>query len=127
MPFTPLETIALTFIVIVLIKLIIILIDKNSWLKFTSKIYSKPIPTTIILAAIGILVLYYLVQELSIVHILATFAFTSIIFALGFLQYPKEMHKLSSKMLKKKFSPGIIVYILIWIALIIWTVVTIFS
>jgi len=127
MPFTPLETIALILIVIILVKLIIVILNRNAWLKFTHKIYNKPIPTTIILAALGILVLYYLVQELSIVQIMAVLAFSSLIFALGFLQYPKEMHKLSTKLLKKKFSPGIIAYILIWLALIIWAAIEIFA
>jgi len=126
MPFTPLETIALVLIVIILVKLIIVIVNRNAWLKFTHKIYNKPIPTTILLAALGILVLYYLVQELSIVQIMAVLAFSSLIFALGFLQYPKEMHKLSTKLLKKKFSPGIIVYILIWLALIAWAAIEIF-
>jgi len=127
MPFTALETIALAFIVLSLTKLIIVIVNRNSWLKLTNKIYNKPIQTTIILALLGILILFYLVQELSIVQIIATMAFASIIFGLGFLQYPKEMHKLSMKLLKKKFSPGIIVYILIWIALILWAAITIFS
>ena len=126
MPFTPLETIALILIVIILVKLIIVIANRNAWLKFTRKIYNKPIPTTIVLAALGILVLYYLVQELSIVQIMAVLAFSSLIFALGFLQYPKEMHKLSTKVLKKKFSPGIIVYILIWLALSLWALYALF-
>jgi len=127
MTFTAVQTIALIFILFVLIKLVIVLVNRKAWLNFSTKVYDKPMITSTILGILGILILFYLLQEISIVQIVAVLAFASILFGLGFLQYPKEILNLGKKILRGKHSPGIILYVIVWLALILWALFAIFS
>jgi hypothetical protein len=123
---SPLETIVFIFIAIALIKIVVILLNKKSWLSVSQKVYKNSKasgPISLILAAI---VFYYILQELTIIQIMAVVTFTTLLIAFAFLSYSKDLHQIGKKILSKKFTPGMIFYILIWLALILWALYELF-
>ncbi len=117
---TALETIALILIIVVAIKILVIAFSPKSWFGFAKSIWKTPYLGIIyfILAAI---VFYYLAMELTMVQILATTAFVSLLMALQFSRYSKETLSFAQKMMKSK---GDIwkknwLYILIWVILLV--------
>lgn len=126
MAFTALEWIALAFIVLGIIKLIVISVNKKEWLPVVKEVYHKPALTGIVSVVLAAIVFYFLLQELSIVQIIAVMAFTGLLMVLGFLQFSDEFLGMAKKMLRKKFSFWLWVYILIWAVLMVWALKEIF-
>jgi hypothetical protein len=69
------------------------------------------------------IILYYLLQELTIVQILAVTLFVSMLLLYGFLSIGDELLKLSSR-LYKKYGNNVLrkywLYTLIWIVLMVY-------
>ena len=126
MAFTPIEIIALLFIILGLIKLIVISINKKSWLPVPLKIYSNRKTSSIIFVILAAIIFYFLIQELSIVQIVAVMAFSSLLIGLAFLTKSKEFLSLTKKAYNSKLSPAVIVYTLFWLALMLWALYEIF-
>ena len=122
MTYTPVEWMALILIVISAIKIIVILVKPKAWndsvVKKLWKNSGLAMIVSLILAAVA---LYYLLQELTIVQILATMLFLALLIAVGVAAYKKEVIGLADKMLKNK---AVIkkswLYIIIWIVLLLW-------
>ncbi len=117
---TPIEILALILIVISLIKIITILINPKAWLNgVVNKVYLPYSQTVFLILAMT--VLYYLLQELTIIQILAVMLFASLIFAIGFATFSKELIKLADKLYKKE---NIIkkswLSLTIWLILLLW-------
>ena len=76
---TPIEIIALVFALVVAVKIIVILIKAETWMKFVKFIYSNSVLAQIISLILAGVTLYYLVrvEGLSIVQIFAVFLFIS--------------------------------------------------
>ncbi len=118
---TPIEILALVFSIAVIAKLLIIFVNKDSWKKFVSKIYSRPgtlIAIELIFAAI---VLYYLLQELTIVQIAACILLSALLTGMTFATYSKEIIPSMLKTLKKGTLKKAWLPIVVWLALAIWT------
>ena len=124
---TPVEVIALVFALLSLVKLVVILIDPRIWMKkVVVPIYKSHI-SVFVMSLFALLVLYYLLQELSIVYIYAAIGFTSLFIGIGFLHHPSEVLDLAKKILSKKKHPMIHWYfILVWAALTLWVLYEIF-
>lgn len=124
---TPIEIIALVLIIISTIKVLVIFVKPNAWLNSVVKpIWKKPFITSVISLILGAVVLYYLLQELTIVQIFASMAFLTLLIAIGFSVAAKETLAFAEKMYKTK---GMIkkfwFYTLIWVALMAWVLYTI--
>ena len=127
MALTSIEIIAALFAVIALIKIVVIVINRRWWYKHvTNPIYGNPAVSGVIFAVLAIIILYFLLQELSIVQIFAVLAFAGILIALGFLPY----WKIVGPALKKRHSQGFNgwqwLYIIIWFLLVLWVLYAIF-
>lgn len=122
MVFTPVEIIALILIIVTAIKLLFIAANPGSWNKnVAKKVWKNPKRMATVSFVLALIVLYYLVQEISIVQILAAVAFTALLMTVGFAVYSKDLQKMTDKAYKDK---GILkkswFYILIWILLLLW-------
>ena len=127
MALTPIEIIATILALLSLIKLITISINKKAWINSISKpILKNQTLTGVVLAILGIIILYFLLQELSIVQIFAVMSFMSVMMGLGFLSYSKELVSIMEKLAKQKFSTLMWIYILIWLFLVLWVLYSIF-
>ena len=126
MTFTPVETIALIFIVVVAIKLLVIMTNPKKWMTVIRKVWGAPGLVAGISLILSGLVLYYLLDSgITIIQILAVSVFVALISAISIAAYSQELIKLAEKMLKDK---AVIrkawLAILIWIVLIIWGIST---
>src|SRR3989338_5509144 len=104
MALTPIEVIATIFALFALLKLIVVVINKNSWHKnVANPIFKNSSISIIIFVILGIIVFYYLLQELSVIQIFAVVAFTSLLIGIGFLQHAKELIPVLKNAYSKKF------------------------
>ena len=126
MVFTPIELFAFILSVFVLIKLVVIFVDPNKWMNFASSIWSRPALTSFISLLLAVMVLYYLLEELTIVQIFAVMLFFTLIFAMGIAPYAKEFIAMGKKMINRTVK-DLWFYILIWLALIAWTLYSLFT
>jgi len=121
MSFNSLEIIALLFAVLSIIKLIFILVKKNVWFKYVVKpIYKNKTITIPVMFILCLIIFYYLIRQLSIVEIFSVISFTSLLIALGLISYSDDLIPLFEKIYKRKFNLWQWIYIIIWIALLIF-------
>ena len=124
MALTPIAIIALVTSIIVLLKIVTLTVNKKIWINNVSKpIYGNANISTLVLAILAVIVLYYLLLELTIVQVFAVIAFTSLLIAIGFLQYPKEVAAMGKSVIKKGFSWIEWILVLVWVFLAAWAVV----
>lgn len=119
---TIIEIIALIFIVLVGLKITIILISPQFWVEqVVKKIWAKQATMIIVsLAAAGV-TLYFLLEEMTMVQILAVALFISLLMMAGVAMYSPDFIKLAEKLYEKKaITKKTLPYIVIWIALILW-------
>jgi uncharacterized protein YybS (DUF2232 family) len=126
-PLTSIEWIVTIFAVLGIIKIIVILINPGKWLDATKEIYKNPGVASVVSLVLAAIVFYFLLQELTIVQIVAATAFVALLVAFIFLQYSKDLLSLAKKMLDRKISAGWQwLYIIIWAVLLLWALYEIF-
>ena len=126
MIYTATEWLALAIAVFSLVKIGFILLKPKAWMTFASKIWKKPKVTGIIALILSAAVLYYLLQEMTIVQIFAALLFFSLLMAMGFSPYIKELISFNKKNMKK-IVRELRLYLLIWLVLIIWVLWEVFT
>ena len=125
---TPIETIALIFIVVAAIKILVILMKPKAWANLVKKVWTTPFTIAILSLILAIIVLYYLTEAgITILHIFAVMLFTALLAAIGVSAYAEEITSLAQKLLRdKKFVKKAWLSIVIWILLILWGILTLF-
>ena len=119
---TPVQIIALITAVAILVKIIVVSVSRGSWIKIIDKLYARPI-CALVYFALAALVLYYLLQEISIIQIFAVLAFIALIGGAGIMIYaPNEIKAMAKKVLKKKISGGIFIFLILWVVLAVWAI-----
>lgn len=120
---TPIEFFAWIVIMIILIKLIVIMKNPGTWLNVVENIWGNPsivISVSLILAAV---VLYYLLQEISIVHIFSVMLLFVLLSAVNISMYSSDFMQLGRKLLKdKNIIKKSWLPILIWVLLCLWAI-----
>lgn len=66
---TPVEIMALLVVLLGGIKIIVIMMDPVKWMPVVRKVYGNPLPTQFFACVFGVVSLYYLLQEVTIVQI----------------------------------------------------------
>ena len=126
MAYTPVEIIALILIIAAVIKLVVLFIKPKAWMNFAKKLWSKPSITSIVLFALAAIVLYYLIQELTIIQILATTAFVSLLIGMGFAKNIKPLISTYEKQIKKGIVKEYWLLLIVWILLLAWGIKELF-
>ena len=119
MAFTPVEIIALIMVILFFVKMLYMYTNPRAWFSFTKYMYSGR-ATTIIALVLGIVIGYYLFQELSIVQVFAVMAFMSALMVIGVTAFSKEIIALADKVLRKKVVQKAWPSTLIWVFLSLW-------
>ena len=121
MAYTPVEWIALAIIVLSAIKIVFLLCCPKTWMGFGKKVWSNSGLMALLGLALGAVILYYLLQEITIVQILATTAFVACLFMVGLAERAKEIINLYEKQIKSKtWLKQYILFMIIWLALLAW-------
>lgn len=117
---TPTEIIALIFAIIILIKAIFVPFVSAKWLmNLVKKMFSNSIILSICFTVIAVVLGYFLLQELSIVQIMASSLFGLMLFALIMAAYPKGYLKLADVVVKDKkkawFASLVFLVLALWV------------
>ena len=118
---TPIEIIALLVALLTVIKVIVLLINKEAWMRVPEAIFKQPMVTMIISLILSLVVLYYLLAEITIVQIFAVIGFLMFLIMSMFAAYSKEVMAMANKLIKSKdmfgrsWLPS-----LIWLAMSVW-------
>ena len=121
MAFTPVEIIALVLIVVSVIKIAVLLVNPGSWMNFAKNLYSKPKAVSTVALILAAIVLFYLLQEMSIVQILAVTAFVILLVLIGLAKEVGPLIKKYEVIIKKgNLWKENWLYTLIWIVLLVW-------
>lgn len=125
---TPIEIIALIILVAAAIKILVILIKPSSWMGMARTVWKQPALTAIVSLILAAIVLYYLLQEITIIQIFAVMAFVALLAALSMAAYSAEIIALGQKMLKDKaVVKKAWLSIVVWIVLIAWGFYVLFA
>jgi len=124
---TPIEILALIVVVLGIIKLVFISANPNSWMKVVKSVYAKPMFTTIFSLVLAAVVLYYLLAEMTIVHVFGATLFVMFLMLAGYATFSKELLDMVTNLTKKRNTMRRAwLMIVIWIALMIWVLYTLF-
>src|SRR3989338_4532993 len=99
MALNPIGIMALFIALFALIKIIVLLINPKHWMKVVRFIYGNPKTTSVISLILAAITLYYLLQQLTIVHIFAVILFLWLLMILCMSAYSKETMIWTDKML----------------------------
>ena len=125
---TALKVIAATLIAFSAIKLLFVLVDVRAWVRFARRLYANPVVTSVVALLLAAIVLYLLLAAgMSIVQILAVCVFVVLLLVVGIAPYANELFAWLDRqdlgaMIKRQW-----LYTLIWVALLAWGAVEIFS
>lgn len=121
------EILALILSILILVKLLFMAFGPRSWLKFAKKFYKFPAVITIIyLVLIGVL-FYLLLQSFTIVEIMAVVLLGALLTGIGFASFSKDIVSLADKMFKKGYLKKMLLPILLWLILAVWTILAILA
>lgn len=123
MVLTTIEIFALIIAVVAAVKILVILIKPQAWMKVVRAVYAIPALTMIVSLVLAGIVLYYLIwiNRITIVQIFAVMLLVCLLGAISMAAYSKDLIAFAAKMLKDKTTiKKAWLAILIWIILIIW-------
>jgi hypothetical protein len=124
---TPVEIIALILAIAVIVKILVVSFSPKTWLNAVAKpLYKNPVLLVIVELLLAGVVFYYLLQELTVVQIVACTFFGALLTGMTFAVYSKETLSLAEKMLRSKLLKKAWLPILVWLALAIWALKEIF-
>jgi len=112
---------ALSILIAIVVKVLVISISPKSWLKFAERIWKFPSLTMVIALVLAGIVLYYLIQEINIIQIFAVILFVALMSMATLAIYAKEFIPVAKKLINdKKIMKRAWLLIVIWLILAIW-------
>ena len=122
---TPIEILALVFAVIILLKALVLIVSPKKSLKKSMYFFERP---ALAIGAYVVMLLvtgYIVINALGIVITFAAMTFGISLIGLSLVMYPKPVMKLSKTMLKDR--KRLLLVLVIWIVLAVWTLYTLFG
>ncbi|MFQ5542631.1 MAG: hypothetical protein ACE5E2_07345 [Candidatus Binatia bacterium] len=123
---TPIEIIATIFAVIVIIKLVVITVNPNLWMKLAGAMLKSQVLTTLIYAVLAVIIGYYVFTDLTVVQVAAVMLLTSTLIGVGIRPYSKIILKLGEEMIGTGVSKAWLA-MLIWGVLAVWVLYSVFT
>ncbi|MBI2630365.1 hypothetical protein HYW76_04655 [Candidatus Pacearchaeota archaeon] len=112
---------ALIVSLLILIKIIVILIKPKAWYNLAKTIWSAPTLVMIVCLVLSAIVLFYLIQTVTIIEIMAVMLFLALLSGMTMAVYSREILDFAGKLLKdRKFMKKAWLAIIIWLVLILW-------
>ena len=109
------------------VKIFIILINPQAWVKFTAWLYKKPQITSIVSLVLASVILFFLLASgLNIIQILAVTLFVALLMLSGLAPYITQLIPWVEKQDLRKIMKDTWLYSLVWIGLIIWGAVELY-
>jgi len=125
---TPIEILALIVAVMGAVKLVFVFVKPAAWMGVVKKVYGKPVYTMGAAIILGVIILTFLLEELTIVDIFAVMSFIMVLMMLGVAALGDEVIALSDKVLQNKdMIKKMWLSAVVWAILIIWVLLEIFA
>ena len=117
---TALEIIATIFAIFVLVKMVVVLIDPQIWMKKVAEpLLGNPRLATTVYGVLAIVVGYYVLTRLYIVDVAAVMLFTALVMGVGMMPYSKALLKIAEEMSATRAD----LLRNAWLPIVIWTVI----
>ena len=117
---TALEIIATIFAIFVLVKIVVVLIDPQIWMKKVAEpLLGNPRLATAVYLVLAIVVGYYVFASLHIVDVAAVMLFTALVMGVGMMPYSKALLKIAREMSATRSD----LLRNAWLPIVIWTVI----
>ena len=127
MAYTPVEIIALIVIIAAVVKMLVLLTNPAKWMNLAKSVYKRPRTVSLVSLILAAIVLYYLLQELTIVQIIATVAFTALLVLISLAsEVDSFIKKYEAKIKNGTLWQEYWLYALIWIVLLAWAAYALF-
>lgn len=120
----PIELFAWIVVIFSLIKLLVILKNPNKWLKVAEFVWKNPMVIRIVSPVLAIIVLFNILQQISIVQLFSVLLFLILMCAASMAAYSGDFLLFARKVLKrndlikKSWLP-----VLIWLLLSLWVLI----
>ena len=124
---TPIEVMALIFVLLGIVKLVVVFASPRSWLKVVKLVYKIPWLTASVALVLTFTTLGYLLRELTIVQVFAVLLFTCFLMMLGWAPFSKEMIELKERLATRTALKRAWLAIIVWVILLIWALYAILS
>ncbi len=117
---TALEIIATIFALFVLVKMVVVLIDPQIWMKKVAEpLLGNPRLATTVYGVLAIVVGYYVLTRLHIVDVAAVMLFTALVMGVGMMPYSKALLRIAEEMSATRAD----LLRNAWLPIVIWTVI----
>lgn len=118
---TAIKFLAALLIVLAAIKLIVVFVSPQSWLRFVRRVYAVPVVTSTVALLLAALVLFFLLRSgLTIVQVLAVTVFVSLLLVVGIAPYAGRLFE----WVETQSLPAMLrqqwLYIVVWVLLLAW-------
>jgi len=125
---TPVEIIALILIIFATLKIVVLLISPKSWINFVKGLWSNVVIIQLVSFVLAGIVLYYLLQQMTIVQILSVYAFFALMLVFGIASEAEFLFKKYDVQIKqKKLWKRYWFYTLLWVILLAWGTYALFA
>jgi hypothetical protein len=105
------------------VKILVLLVNPKAWIRMASKIWKYPSAMMIVSLILGAVVLYYLIQTLSIIQIFAVILLVMLLSASTMAAYSKEFSAFIQKLSKERNVIGKAwLALIVWVALLVWAI-----
>lgn len=128
MTFNAIEIAALVIVVLSLIKVLIVVFNARTWMKVVKFLYGNVVVTFVVELILAGILFYYLIQQFTMVQLMAALGLGALLTGMTFAVYGKETIVWASKLLntksllKKAWLP-----ILLWLTLVVLTIIELFG
>ena len=121
MELSVIKVLAGLLIVLAAVKLAIVFVSPQVWMRFMKRIYAVPVLTSIVALILAALVLYLLLQSgLSIVQVLAVTVFVSLLLVAGGAPFSKQLIDWLETQSLSTILRAQWVYVFVWMGLLAW-------
>lgn len=125
---TAIKFLAALLIVLAAIKLIVVFVSPQSWLRFVRRVYAVPVVTSTVALLLAALVLFFLLRSgLTIVQVLAVTVFVSLLLVVGIAPYAGRLFE----WVETQSLPAMLrqqwLYIVVWVLLLAWGAIEIIA
>jgi len=125
-----LEIIATIFALLILVKIVVVLVNPQLWMKKVAEpLLGNPPLATAVYGILAVVVGYYVFTDLDITDVAAVMGFTALVMGLGMLPYAQallkvaeEMSATRSKLLRNAWLP-----IVIWVVIALWVLTSVLA
>ena len=125
--FTSIEFIAFIVSLLLIIKVIFVFLAPRAWLSFAKNFYSMPKLVSLIALILAVVVLNYLLKEVSMTQIFAVLAFIVLLVLVGISSFAKDLIKIKESLLVKDYVKNNWWYLVIWLLLAVWALEEVLS